>query len=625
MNLTACIQIFIAVPLIGFLSSLFISRKKEYTLSAIAFSTASVQLLCFIPFLFIWIYQGSQVLNLREIALFESEEYVFLIDFFFDKITAVYLLVGSILTFLVTLYSRYYLHREKGYKDFFNSILLLYLGYNWTIFSGNFETLFIGWELLGISSFLLIAFYRERYLPVRNAVKVFSIYRIGDIGILLAMWASHHLWHENISFLKLSNQVLVHEHLMNHSTIGIFIASMLLLSAISKSAQFPFSYWLPRAMEGPTPSSAIFYGSLSVHFGVFLLLRTYPFWQEQYVIRILIALIGLTTAILASQISRVQTTVKTQIAYASVAQIGLMFIELSLGWQNLVLFHFAGNAFLRTYQLLVSPSFVSYRIREQLYHYIPRSLTLEDKLPKRIEFTFYVLSVKEWNLDKIVGKLIFYPLKKMGKAFSFMNLSSSLIFSFLWLLFGFLIIFQNVSVPEIVVHSLPECSALLGMILVIRSFVERKNPFLVLVFIFLNHLFISLALAHNEHFDFSHHILYLSGTLPSALIGYICLYLLRRKEPNAFHLSDYLGHSFEYRALSNIFLLACLGLIGFPITTSFIGEDLILSHIHEDDLFLAFCVSISYVMSGISIIRLYARLFLGPHIKHNHAVPFKYS
>jgi NADH:ubiquinone oxidoreductase subunit 5 (subunit L)/multisubunit Na+/H+ antiporter MnhA subunit len=139
--------------------------------------------------------------------------------------------------------------------------------------SGNFETLFLGWELLGISSFLLISFYRTRYLPVKNAIKVFSIYRIGDVGIVLAVWLSHHLWHENITFNKLLNDSLVHEHLQNHSSVGVLISLMILVSAAAKSAQFPFSSWLPRAMEGPTPSSAIFYGSLSVHIGVFLLLR----------------------------------------------------------------------------------------------------------------------------------------------------------------------------------------------------------------------------------------------------------------------------------------------------------------------------------------------------------------
>jgi NADH-quinone oxidoreductase subunit L len=109
----------------------------------------------------------------------------------------------------VAIFSRYYLHREEGFKRFFNTMLLFYAGYNIIIFSGNFETLFIGWEFLGISSFLLIAFYRDRYLPVKNGLKVISVYRLSDICLLLAMWLSHHLWHSNIPFATFNDTALV--------------------------------------------------------------------------------------------------------------------------------------------------------------------------------------------------------------------------------------------------------------------------------------------------------------------------------------------------------------------------------------------------------------------------------
>jgi NADH:ubiquinone oxidoreductase subunit 5 (subunit L)/multisubunit Na+/H+ antiporter MnhA subunit len=625
MDLTPYIQIFILIPLIGFFISLVVKQSREKWLSAIAYTTAGLQLFLFLPFLVYWIIQGAPVLNLKEFAIYESTDYVFLIDFFFDKITAVYLFVGSALTFLITIYSRYYLHREIGYKAFFNSILLLYLGYNWTIFSGNFETLFVGWEILGLSSFLLIAFYRERYLPVRNAIKVFSIYRIGDVGILLAMWASHHLWHENITFLKLENSELVHEHISGHSGVGMFIAFMLLLAAAAKSAQLPFSSWLPRAMEGPTPSSAIFYGSLSVHFGVFLLLRTYPLWHEQIFVRVCIGLLGLLTAIVAALISRVQSSVKPQIAYASIAQIGLMFIEIAFGLETLALIHFAGNAFLRSYQLLVSPSIASYRIREQLYNYIPRAHTLEDSLPKRLEYSIYMLSVKEWNLDRFINKLIFTPLKKLGQKINFISLRNLFIFFIPAYLFGVYLLFNKSVIHALIEPYLSEFFAFFSLLMVLRAFGERKYPKLAWLLILLNHFWIVLAVNFNEHFDYDHTLIFLSGILPASLVGYIVLYMLEKKEPENFSLNQYYGHSYEYKNLSVLFLLSCLGLMGFPITMSFIGEDLILSHIHNADFLLAFLMSLSFIMGGIAAIKMYARLFLGPHIKTYHAVPFKNS
>ena len=131
--------------------------------------------------------------------------------------------------------------------------MFFYLGYNITIFAGNLETLFIGWEVLGICSFLLIAFYRERFLPVRNALKVYTVYRVGDVGLIMAMWMGHHLWHQNITFYDLSHDQLVHAELETHSLIGVFISLMLLITAAAKSAQLPFSSWLPRAMEESHP------------------------------------------------------------------------------------------------------------------------------------------------------------------------------------------------------------------------------------------------------------------------------------------------------------------------------------------------------------------------------------
>ena len=140
-----------------------------------------------------------------------------------------------------------------------------------------------------------------------------------------------------------------------------------MLAAAAKSAQFPFSFWLPRAMEGPTPSSAIFYGSLSVHLGVFLLLRAFPLIENQMTVRILIAALGFFTFMIAVGTSRVQSSVKSQVAYSSISHIGFIFIEIALGFQILAIVHFIGNGFLRTYQLLISPSIVSYKIREQFY------------------------------------------------------------------------------------------------------------------------------------------------------------------------------------------------------------------------------------------------------------------
>ena len=616
---------FVLIPLIGFITSLLIPEKKENFISRLAFVTVLLQLISIVLFITFWIFSGAKSFNIKEIVLYSSKEYEFLIDIYFDEITAVYLFVGSFVSVLITRYSAYYMHMEIGFKRFFNTILFFFLGYNFTVLSGNFETLFIGWEILGISSFLLIAFYRDRYLPVRNAVKVFSIYRIGDVGIFLAMWASHHLWHENITFYKLQNYDLVHQHLSGHSLIGIVISLGILIAASAKSAVFPFSSWLPRAMEGPTPSSAVFYGSLSVHFGVFLLLRTFPFWEHQISVRILIGLIGLITAIIAFLITGVQATIKTKIAYASIAQIGIMFIEVALGLETLALIHFAGNAFLRTYQLLVSPSIVSYQIRDQFYHFKTYQNVQFPKFLKQFESTFYVLSLKEWYLDVFMQKWIFFPVKRIGKYLQFITIKN-VFFIFIPIYISGLILLENQGFAKIeIIGVLPGLLAFMGMLMVFNSFSEKENPFLAWLLLLINHYWVALAVSFNEHFEYTETFIYLSGITAAAALGFICLFTLKKREPNFFNLKMYYGHIYQYPILGLVFLISSLGIMGFPITLSFIGEDLIFSHIKASQFALAFFYSISFVFGGIAAIRMYARLFLGPHCKPTHETSLKSS
>jgi NADH-quinone oxidoreductase subunit L len=618
------LHILLIIPVLGLILSTLMPGNNEKLISGSAFFTVGIHFVAFMIFTFYWLWGEHKTINIKDFVLLKTGDYEFFIDFCFDKVSATFLFVGSFLTFLVTVYSRAYLHREKGYKRFYTTILLFYLGYNIAIFSGNMETLFIGWEMLGICSFLLIAFYRDRYLPVRNALKVFTVYRIGDVGILLAIWMSHHLWHENITFQQLNNQELVHEHLQNHSLIGVFISAMILLTAAVKSAQLPFTSWLPRAMEGPTPSSAIFYGSLSVHLGVFLLMRTFPFWENQLSIRIIIAVLGLGTSIVGSLIARVQSSVKTQIAYASVSQIGLMFIEVAAGFETFALFHFAGNAFLRTYQLLVSPSVVSYLIREQFYNFVPRKATIEDSLPKKFEYSFYLLSVKEWNLDSFVKFWLWDPLKWMGRKLDFVNLTNLFYFFVPAYVIGLMCLYGEDYISEEIIVYLPYLFSLIGLAMVLKAFSERKSVMLSWLLIIMSHFWTALAVSFNEHFKYAEVYLYLSGVVLSGVIGSICIWRIQKLE-NRIDMNQFYGHLYEHPKIGVTFLLCCIGLMGFPITPTFIGEDLLFSHIHQNQFMLAVFSSMSFIIAGLALFRMYARVFLGPHIKTYHEVPYRSS
>ena len=178
--------------------------------------------------------------------------------------------------------------------------------------------------------------------------------------------------------------------------------------------------------------------------------------------------------------------------------------------------------------------------------------------------------------------------------------------------------------PQQITHNLPAIFALIGLILVIKSYSERRSPGVGFLLIIMNHFWIALAISFNEHFDFEEIIFYISGILIAGIVGYIVLMKLKKAE-DTINLNQFSGHVYEHRKLAFLFLLAAISITGFPITPSFIGEDLVFSHIHENQFLLAFYISSSYIIGGISMMRIYARLFLGPHIKTYHETPYKSS
>lgn len=618
------LQLFVIIPLAGFLISLLIPRKKETVISWIAMITVGLHLLGFIVFALVWLLEGRPTLDSKHAVLFKTDNMEVFIDYYFDKITAGYAFMGGILSFMVVIFSRYYIHREAGFKRFFSTLLLFYTGYNIVIFSGNFETLFVGWELLGITSFLLIAFYRDRYLPVKNGLKVISIYRLSDICLILVMWLSHHLWHENITFIKLSDTSLVKEQFVQHGTLAIAISVMLVIVAAAKSAQLPFFTWLPRAMEGPTTSSAVFYGSLAVHIGAFLLLRTYPFWENSTLIKVAVIVIGLVTGVIAALIARIQPTVKTQIAYSSIAQIGIIFIEIALGFHVLALIHFAGNAFLRTYQLLVSPSVLSYLTHNQFYNFVPGKKPDNYSAFGKIKNSLYILALKEWNFDFFLYRYLWTPFKWIGKKLDFINHKISFAILAVIFLLGMAGFYWQEQMQDGFSGMLPVVFSLIGLLLVLKAFTERGNALRAWMVLFISQLFIALAISLNAQVGYQQILLYLGGTTVSAIAGYICLSRIKAIDNNI-ELNRFHGYVYEQPGIGLLFLLSCLGMLGFPITPTFIGIDLMFSHIREEQIALIAFTALSFLFLELSVLRIYARVFLGQHKKANHAMAYRSS
>jgi NADH:ubiquinone oxidoreductase subunit 5 (subunit L)/multisubunit Na+/H+ antiporter MnhA subunit len=612
--------LFIAIPMLAFLATLLWQNKSEKAIGAIVRFAKVFNIFIAVLFAGWWMLNGFKPVDYKLATLYQTEHFVFAIHLFYDEVTVVFSIVGALLFFLVATFSKYYMHRDEGFKRFFNTILLFATAYNFIILAGNFETLFIGWEIKGICSFILIAFYRNRYLPVKNAFKAVSNYRISDVALMLAMWMMHHLTHQNITFAQLgeAKEMAV---ATAQTGMAVFIVCMIILPATIKSAQFPFTSWLPRAMEGPTASSAIFYGSVSVHIGVFLLLRTHPFWEDMWWAKITIIVIGALTAIIATLIARVQPTVKTQIAYSSAAQIGLMFIEVALGFHWLVLVHFAGNAFLRTYQLLVSPSVLNYLVHHQIFHYVlPTQKTIS-----KLKASFYMLSIKEWNLDTIMFTYVWSPFKWLGKQFLFLqsNIISGILFvtALALLIVGY----TNQRMLPSLNGALPIILMSVALAVILFAFTYRQSALKAWIYLLTAHFFIIAAVLVNAtHISLVEIIFYVSGILLAFVLGYYCLQKIKKID-NDISLNQYHGYVYEENTTGFLFLVAAMGMLGFPLTAAFIGIDVLFTYVHSNQIALIILMALCFVFIELSAFRILLRIFLGPHKKLYHPVAFRSS
>lgn len=611
------IPLFILLPLFAFAICCLLPNRLERVVSGISVSTILAVFVVFVWTAVSWGHAGFIPLSQAGFSFLASPHYEFTVSFYMDAISVVFFGMTCLTTILVLLFSKYYMHRDPGFRRFHTTILFFFAGLALIIFSGNFETLFVGWEFIGISSFLLISFYRDRFLPTKNSLKVFSLYRIGDALFIAALWYAHHLFGKSIQFAEFAS--LISEYGNALTVLGI----LFLVVSMIKSAQFPFSYWLPRAMEGPTVSSAIFYGALSVHIGLFLLLRTYPLWEGSIWLRTGIVCLGLLTALIATSITRVQSSIKTQIAYASVTQIGIMFVELALGLHWLVLFHFVSNACLRTYQLLISPSILSYLIHYQFYTFVPPVLKIEQDFIGKIRSTLFVLGVKEWNMDSAMTHLVWQPLKKIGQWVKFLDKEWAVMLCLTLLLMGVSVTHSEL-VPDSISIAVVWVSGILSVLLFVRAYASKGTALMCWTQIFFAQLFASLFLVVLSNAAVEAILLYLTGIVVAYLVGVVCLQLLDRTT-RPYTLLEFHGFMYAHPTLGNVFFIACLAMMAFPITPSFIGEEILLSMVHTSHIAEMAIFMFGYVFSGICVMRLFGKVFFGPHKKTHHEIAYRSS
>ena len=340
------------------------------------------------------------------------EHFHFTFKFLFDRLSIPFVILSLVLCGIIGAFASRYLHREEGYSRFFLFYVIFLLGMVLTSVAGTIETMFLGWELVGLSSALLVAFFHNRVNPVSNGLRVWTIYRFADGAFLLAALVLHHLTGGGELDLMMGNRTWPENACQIEPVQALIVGLLLLVAAAGKSALVPFSGWLPRAMEGPTPSSAIFYGALSVHLGAYLLLRVGPMLEQSLVLQWVIIAMGGITALYAGLVGRVQTDVKSALAFASLLQVSIIVMEIGFGLRYIALIHIIGHASMRSLQLLRAPSLLrDYRKLEDNLGESPsfQAVAIRSKTLYRFRVWQYRFAMERGHLDTILDEWIVSP------------------------------------------------------------------------------------------------------------------------------------------------------------------------------------------------------------------------
>jgi NAD(P)H-quinone oxidoreductase subunit 5 len=337
---------------------------------------------------------------------FKVSNYSFPLELMVDRLSLPLIALALVLAGLIGAFSRRYLHRDRGFHRFYVLLHLFTFGAVLVYASGSFDLLVAGWELVGLTSVLLVAFFYERPDPVRSAIYVFTFYRVCDLGLLWGVYLIHHRFGSSLYGTVLAGGVA-----------APVICGMLIWAAAGKSAQIPFSGWLPRAMEGPTPSSAVFYGAISVHLGAYLMLRCQPLLQASPKAAWFLVALGLATAVHGTIVGRACADAKTSLAYASLAQLGLIFAEAGMGWSTLALLHIMGHGATRTLQFLRAPSMLHdfHQMHAAAGGHLETGGSWESFAPEPVRNWLYRLALDRGHHDTVLARFFAGPVLGLAK------------------------------------------------------------------------------------------------------------------------------------------------------------------------------------------------------------------
>src|SRR6188472_188638 len=312
-----------------------------------------------------WIFGGDLTINMA---------------FLVDPLTCVMLLVVTGVGFLIHVYSVGYMHGEAGFTRFFTYMNLFMVSMLLLVMGNNYAVLFIGWEGVGLCSYLLIGYYYDKVSAAKAASKAFVVNRIGDAGFLVAIFLVF------INFKTLDYTKVFAQVGQLSPDMATAIALCLFIGAIGKSAQLPLHTWLPDAMEGPTPVSALIHAATMVTAGVFMVCRLSPMFEVSPTAMHVVTYVGAATCFFAATIGCAQNDIKRVIAYSTCSQLGYMFFAAGVGAYGAAMFHLFTHAFFKALLFLGAGSVIHAMHHEQDMRYY-------GALRREIPITFWVMTI----------------------------------------------------------------------------------------------------------------------------------------------------------------------------------------------------------------------------------------
>lgn len=350
------------IPLLGFV----INGLGRNTLSKnlIGFIGSSVIFISFAISLGIFFELGADANKSHEIFLFDwisAGKLSIPLSFLVDPLSSIMLLIITGVGFLIHIYSIGYMHSDEAFGKFFSYLNLFIFFMLLLVLGSNYIVMFIGWEGVGLCSYLLIGFWYTNSSYASAAKKAFIMNRIGDLGFLLGVFFIFTTF-GSVEFSKIFPQAA--NMLPGNGTIAL-IGLLLFIGACGKSAQLPLFTWLPDAMAGPTPVSALIHAATMVTAGIYMIARSNVLFDLAPMVQHIIAIIGLATAIVAAIIALTQTDIKKVLAYSTVSQLGYMFLGLGVGAYNGAFFHVITHAFFKALLFLCAGSVIHALHHEQ--------------------------------------------------------------------------------------------------------------------------------------------------------------------------------------------------------------------------------------------------------------------